>query len=179
MLAAKIGTQNEIHANIFVPNGTLHIKTKTHATGSFIAKDVIAGTKTRFHHLNGWEIPGVIYNPAPVVATKMALAQSVDEEPDASDSSIEFGLNQNYPNPFNPATTIRYTLAEATEVKLVIYNIIGQEVKVLVNSTQVEGVHGVQWDGRDTFGHIVATGMYLYRLHAGPNVAVRKMIFTK
>ena len=90
-----------------------------------------------------------------------------------------FGLDQNTPNPFNPSTTIRYTLSGASQVNLAIYNVLGQQVRVLVNSAQAVGVHQVVWDGRDAFGRGVSTGLYLYRLQAESEVAVGKMMFAK
>ena len=90
-----------------------------------------------------------------------------------------FGLNQNYPNPFNPSTTIRYSLADESNVRLVIYNVLGQRIRSLVNETQTAGFYSMVWDGRDAFGLQVVTGLYLYRLEAGMNVAVRKMVFAK
>ena len=85
----------------------------------------------------------------------------------------------NNPNPFNPSTTIRYTLEEASNVRLTIYNVLGQPVRVLVNSGQGQGVYSVQWDGRDSFGREVTSGVYLYRLEAGANVSIQKMILVK
>ena len=60
-----------------------------------------------------------------------------------------------------------------------IYNLLGQQVRVLVNGSQAAGQYQVRWDGRDAFGRDVATGVYLYRLVAGPNVAVQKMVFAR
>ena len=88
-------------------------------------------------------------------------------------------MDQNYPNPFNPTTLISYTLAEVSDVKLVVYNILGKEVRVLVNNTQAMGSHSIQWDGRDAIGRKLSSGMYIYRLVAGQNVAIKKMIFAK
>ncbi len=68
---------------------------------------------------------------------------------------------------------------EAADVRLAIYNILGQRVRVLLNASQTPGVHNVQWDGRDAFGRFVSSGLYLYKLEAGENVAVRKMVFSK
>ena len=85
----------------------------------------------------------------------------------------------NYPNPANPSTTIRYALTEATDVRLAIYNILGQQVRVLVNSEQSAGTYSVVWDGRNALGREVTSGVYLYRLKAGQNVAIRKMILIK
>ena len=92
---------------------------------------------------------------------------------------LNFELYQNAPNPFNPSTTIRYTLAEASDVRLTIYNSLGQRVRVLVNSGQSQGAYSVAWDGRDHLGREVSSGLYLYQLEAGANVSVRKMVFAK
>ncbi len=88
-------------------------------------------------------------------------------------------LDQNHPNPFNPATTIRYSLGEAVNVRLAIYNVLGQEVRLLVQQFQSAGNYTVVWDGRDAAGLQVSTGMYVYRLQAGTDVVTRKMLLTK
>ncbi|MFC1477690.1 DUF642 domain-containing protein [candidate division KSB1 bacterium] len=90
-----------------------------------------------------------------------------------------FTLDQNYPNPFNPSTTIRYGLTEAVSVRLTIYNSLGQPVRELVNSVQGAGRYHAVWDGRDAAGRQVSSGMYFYRLEAGANVALKKMILAK
>ncbi|MFQ5499930.1 MAG: PKD domain-containing protein, partial [Candidatus Zixiibacteriota bacterium] len=92
---------------------------------------------------------------------------------------VEFGLSQNYPNPFNPSTEISFSLKQASEVTLDIYNIAGQKVTTLVNGQFEAGEHTVQWDARDLNGQPVATGMYLYRLQAGDFVQTRKMMLLK
>ena len=90
-----------------------------------------------------------------------------------------FALEQNYPNPFNPSTNIRYELPREMRVTLVIYNILGQEVRTLINARQYAGSHTVKWDGRDKYGHPARSGVYLYRLQAGEFVAVRKMVLMR
>ena len=107
---------------------------------------------------------------------KVLLAKVGEEAPAVPDA---FGLEQSYPNPFNPSTTIRYALPEAANVRLTVYSILGQEVKTLVNAPQAAGFYSMHWDGRDALGRQVSTGVYLYRLEAGANVAVRKMILAK
>ena len=97
----------------------------------------------------------------------------------ATIQTLQFGLEQNHPNPFNPATTIQYTLSEATQVRLTIYNVLGQSVRELVNNGQGAGVYRVTWDGRNNLGKAVTSGVYLYRLEAGANRSVRKMILAK
>ena len=91
----------------------------------------------------------------------------------------EYALHQNFPNPFNPSTSIRYALPEPAEVKLTIYNVLGQKAVTLVNEKQTAGVYTAVWDGRDRGGRMLASGVYLYRLEAGTFVKSRKMILLK
>ncbi len=91
----------------------------------------------------------------------------------------EFALLQNYPNPFNPTTTIKYGLKNSVDVKLTIYNLVGQEVRTLVNNRQDAGYKTVVWDGLNSRGSRVASGIYIYRLQAGDFVQARKMILMK
>lgn len=88
-------------------------------------------------------------------------------------------LKENYPNPFNPTTTIEYDIAKAGKVSLKIYNLLGQEVRTLVNDYKAEGTYKVQWDGKNNAGVSVSTGMYIYRLQVGDFVATRKMQLIK
>ena len=98
---------------------------------------------------------------------------------------IEFSLSQNYPNPFNSQTTIEYQIADSgtggsgTEVNLVIYNTLGQRVKVLIKENQVPGKHYKIWDGSDDAGRQVASGNYIYQLIAGKFKTSKKMVFMK
>jgi hypothetical protein len=90
-----------------------------------------------------------------------------------------FSLDPNYPNPFNPATTIRYALPEGSEVRLVVYNLLGQQVRALVQGRQEAGYYRVTWDGRDAADRPVSSGVYLYRLEAGGVVQTRRMLLLK
>ncbi len=90
-----------------------------------------------------------------------------------------FMLYQNYPNPFNPSTRISYFLPNATNVKVLIYDILGREVKSLVNDYQASGTHNVVWNGDNNFGGKVASGVYIYRVVAGNNIATKKMVLLK
>ncbi|MCX6829029.1 MAG: T9SS type A sorting domain-containing protein [candidate division Zixibacteria bacterium] len=88
-------------------------------------------------------------------------------------------LSQNSPNPFNPATSITFALPVRSQVDLKVYNILGQEIKTLVNGEFAAGVHSVVWDGTDQSGHAAATGIYFYRLTAGEKTMIKKMILLK
>jgi hypothetical protein len=91
----------------------------------------------------------------------------------------QFALRENYPNPFNPSTTIRYDLAEAVDVGLVIYDVLGQKVRELVDMRQPGGSYAVAWDGRNGQGQQVANGVYFYEIKAGDFHSTRKMMLTK
>jgi len=90
-----------------------------------------------------------------------------------------FALDQNYPNPFNPSTTIRFALPKDAQVSLKIYDVIGREVRTLVNERVSAGYQQVIWDGRNEFGAQVASGMYIYRITAGDFISTKKMMMLK
>ena len=85
-----------------------------------------------------------------------------------------FVLHQNYPNPFNPSTTIRYSLASESKVIIKVYNLLGQEIKTLVNAMQIAGNHQVTFNAGG-----LPSGMYLYRIQAGDFIQTKKMILLK
>lgn len=91
----------------------------------------------------------------------------------------EFQLKPNHPNPFNPKTIISYDVASQGNIRIEIYNILGQNIKHLVNETKEPGAHEVLWDGTDDSGRRVASGIYLCRMQAGNFIQARKMILSK
>ena len=93
-------------------------------------------------------------------------------EPDTKPQG--FKLEQNYPNPFNPATKIKYSIAEASPVKLIVFNVTGQEVATLVNSAQPAGVYEVAFNANG-----LTSGLYFYRLNAGDYVKTKEMLLIK
>jgi len=96
-----------------------------------------------------------------------------------------FTLAQNIPNPFNPATTLRFSVAEAGAVRLVIFDVNGRLVRTLVDGEVETGMHEVAWEGTDASGREVSSGMYLYRLtYAGrtpsdQGTVTRKMVLVR
>jgi hypothetical protein len=91
----------------------------------------------------------------------------------------DFSLSQNYPNPFNPTTTIKYAISADARVSLVVYNILGQAVKTLVDVDQEAGFYTAKWDGTNDFGSKVSSGIYIYRITAGKFVSTIKMNLLK
>jgi hypothetical protein len=91
----------------------------------------------------------------------------------------DFSLSQNYPNPFNPSTRIEYSLPVEREVRLAIYNVLGQEVRLLDAGQRQAGKHSLQWDGHDATGRLMPTGIYVYRLEAGSVELKRKLIILR
>lgn len=90
-----------------------------------------------------------------------------------------FALSHNYPNPFNPETEIHYQVPEEVSVKIVIFNLLGQRVRVLVDSEHEIGAYSALWDGRDDRGISVPSGVYVVRMQAGDFVAQNKMTLLK
>jgi uncharacterized protein YoaH (UPF0181 family) len=122
---------------------------------------------------------------------RAAIAEMLEEygielPKDSEDSTSEIApaaqpyiKAQNYPNPFNPQTEIAYSLPENSKVKLTILNIQGQKVRVLVDEYQSAGMKKVTWDGCDESGERVASGVYFYRIEAGPYDVTKQMVLLK
>jgi immune inhibitor A len=108
----------------------------------------------------------------------VGLASSVDDETEQLlPTTVE--LAQNYPNPFNPTTTIEFTVDQAAAAKLDVYNITGRHVATLLNGYVPSGTTRLTWDATTDSGHEVASGVYLYRLVAGEQQEVKKMILVR
>ena len=86
----------------------------------------------------------------------------------------EFRLSQNYPNPFNPATVIEFTMLKSGPISLIVYDLLGREVKVLVNGTMDAGTYKATFDARDLTG-----GTYFYTLKSGDASITKKMALVK
>lgn len=94
----------------------------------------------------------------------------------------QFVLEQNFPNPFNPATTIRYQVGKesgGSNTQIAVFDLLGREVRRLVDAQQEPGYYEVVWDGRDDQGRIVPSGIYFVRLQSGSLSLVRRMVFSQ
>ncbi len=116
------------------------------------------------------EISDAIGRITPIRADQVAEFRSLPDR---------FDLSQNYPNPFNPETVIPFSVPESGALRLSIYNVLGQEIAVLVDRSIEAGFHRVVWNGKDQIGRSVASGLYFVRMHSDVFTSVRKMMFLK
>ena len=128
----------------------------------------------------------VAFTIGPLTIGSWALVDSISIGPVATSVESEaaaipesFFLSQNYPNPFNPVTNIRFSILEPSDLKIEIYNIRGQRVRILVDDHLQAGDHVVQWDSRDANGRSAAAGIYFYRLKAGNQSSTKKMLLLR
>ena len=92
---------------------------------------------------------------------------------------IQFSLYQNFPNPFNPVTTLRYDLPENGIVTIIIYDMLGRDVKTLISEYQDPGYRSIIWDATNDYGKPVSAGVYLYKIQASDFVQTKKMVLLK
>ena len=92
---------------------------------------------------------------------------------------LEFALGQNYPNPFNPTTKIQYALAKDEFVSVNIYDLMGRNIKSLINIGQTAGYYEINWNATNNNGEVVPAGMYFYMIQAGEFTSTKKMVLLK
>jgi hypothetical protein len=114
-----------------------------------------------------------------VDAAGQKLDVNIVDKPGEPNLPKEFSLSQNYSNPFNPHTVIEYTLPRDCQVRITIYNILGQKVKTLVQEHQQAGYKRVAWDGRNIRGEELSSGIYFYRIEVEEFVQTRKTLLLK
>ena len=120
---------------------------------------------------------------ASIVIADHLIVNRIDYVVHALSLPADIQLSQNYPNPFNLSTNIVYdvpqNLSEGVNVQLVLFNILGQKVRTLVNERNYPGNFRVSWNGADDHGEIVAAGVYLYRLVVGDVSQTRRLVLLK
>lgn len=139
---------------------------KTDSTFTNAGWDFVTTWKTEDNINNGY--PALIWEVAP---------SSVIDVP-ATQNSFAV-LHSAYPNPFNPTTNISFDLAKNSQVSIAIYNAKGQKVKTLVNGNFNAGSHQLTWNGKDDNNNSVASGFYFYKMQAGAESQVKKMVMIK
>jgi hypothetical protein len=104
---------------------------------------------------------------------------SINGESQKSGKNVSYILYPAYPNPFNPSTTIKFEINRLSDVKLSIYNILGEEINTLIQGRLSAGMYSKAWDGNNLAGSLVPTGVYIIRLTVDNNSSVQKAVFLK
>jgi hypothetical protein len=104
---------------------------------------------------------------------------AISDPEDLAGVPAQYHLSQNYPNPFNPETKISFTIPKAGDVTIKVYDVQGREVTTLVNAAMNAGTHEVVWNGTNSSGLRVASGMYVYTLKSADRVLSKKMVLMK
>jgi subtilisin family serine protease len=140
-----------------------------HLSAEFLEEGTYSGSIIA----NTWDI----YHRAPQITIPVVFHVLHPNGTDENEPELPqtFALRQNYPNPFNPSTVIQFDLPKACHVSILIYNVLGQQVRALVNSEQQAGYHTVVWDGTDESDSPVSSGTYFYILKAGDQSTSKKM----
>ncbi len=167
--------------------GVLHTNFKLSGNGEFIALTNPDGVTVIDTLAFGEQLEDISFGRFPD-----GSSQWIEMSPSPGYSNIEglstnnsamipnkYYLYPNYPNPFNPITSFVYDLPKHSQVKVSIYNTLGREIKTLVNREQNNGSYIIQWDGNDTYGNRVSSGLYLYHLNANSFNQTRRMILLK
>ena len=163
----SVGSGSEVSGSLIAPAGTVYIGEKVSYRGAICAKNIqIEQGAVVYHHTS---------------TRSSTLAMELVSSPDRSEATrsdkavpSEISLEANYPNPFNPTTTIRFTLPQTEHVRLSVYDMLGREVALLIDSSIGAGQHSVVFDA----SHL-SNGTYLYRLVAGGESFTGRMLLLK
>ena len=148
---------------------------------ALVFRDIVAGCLIDMTGQSGYSIPSSAQLPPGRFRIYLGTSQEVESESNSPGTTrpVSYHLYPNFPNPFNPSTSIAFDLPNPGPVKLEIFNIKGEQVRILVDGYQERGSHLVRWDGRNSSGDQVATGMYFSRLVAGTYTSSVKMVLVK
>ncbi len=169
----ELGREAYFLGTLIAVNADVVMKKNTQLRGGIYAESILIESDCLFLAHNS---PGSLLGPG--------LAKTVADAGEVNRISLaipdKFELYQNYPNPFNPTTTIRFDLPETREIKIAIYNSVGQLVRTLVADEYAAGQYETTWDARDESGVKVASGMYIYVIRAGQAfTSHRKLLLMK
>jgi len=162
----------------------------SHTVGYIAGSQLIPLDENRSHIISPqWDNPGQTEVKVYIdIGSDGVIDDSMDvpveivtsaDDPGESSLPYRFELNQNYPNPFNPTTTIDYSIPERSHVNIDVYNVLGQKIRTMVDREESAGSYTITWDGTNSDGSAVATGIYLYRFQAGDYVETKKMLLMK
>ena len=178
----RFGRNVTFHGSLVAPGCRVIMADGGTLQGALFAKTVEIGDlcTIRPHHLPDGEFEPVVPVAASAVAVPSADPMSTESflNTSASDLGLEFALKQNQPNPVRMGTVMRFALPEEREVRLEVFDIGGRMVKSLARGKFGPGLHTLTWNGVGERGNRLPSGVYLYRLVAGQDVANRKLILT-
>jgi hypothetical protein len=163
LLRGAVGYSQNVDVNWYSFNGGFAVPSGPNTVVKSSTGQMAVGSP---HQANSFLESGFLANPM-----LRGVLVNVGEN---KELPLSYSLSQNYPNPFNPSTVVSYQLPAASDVKLVVYDLLGREVSVLVNGRKEAGVHEVKFDAGG-----LASGMYVYRLRAGDYVGVKKLMVLK
>jgi hypothetical protein len=162
--AVQTGTSVTLKANWYVPNGTMSVAYGSDIIGGIVAKDILTGNSVTFNVDSYFSTD-----------TTMAKLSASQNEVSASAVPERFALHQNHPNPFNPVTTFRFDLPTTAQVRLTVYNALGQKVAMVIDGVWDAGAHSVSWDASR-----FSSGIYFYTLEAEEKFRMtRKLLLMK
>jgi len=124
-------------------------------------------------------VPGISWDLNETFGSSFNEVQELYSANDQSRTPVNYKLFPAFPNPFNPVTTLRYNLPENNLVNIIIYDMLGRQIKTLVNKTQNAGYRLVVWDATNDYGTPVSAGIYLFQIQAGEYISTKKMVLLK
>ncbi|MBU2507337.1 MAG: T9SS type A sorting domain-containing protein [Bacteroidetes bacterium] len=167
--------QPENDSSLFYPNDTLFIhyrpSTTNYFDSYFSTNYYIRKNHGLIYYSRNYWYYGEGFNES-YKFTGAALIDAI--KPSERIISSNFSLNQNYPNPFNPITNIRYSISEESYVRVIVYDILGNEIETIVTERQKKGEYEVHFNAGN-----LSSGVYYYRLYVGNNTITKKLILLK
>jgi len=160
------GTDFQIVLSIVNPSETLGFRTE----------NVTNGTRSSTFNGSTWSAVATNHRIRAIVTTSSGLSAI---GPDESGTPVQFALGKNYPNPFNPSTRINYSIGERGLVTLEVFDILGRQVRTLVNEVEAAGSYQIVWDGKTAESKPVGSGVYFYRLRSGNLSKTERMVLLK
>lgn len=147
-------------------------------TNSNITVNDLAANKTYYWRVRSKDGNGIYSAYSPEASFTIQGPTGIDEN-GLTEVPSSFFVDNNYPNPFNPSTNVRFGLNSASFVSVKVYDILGREVRTLLEQDMNEGTHTLIWDGKDSFGSMVPSGTYICRVTSGSNAKSIKMLLMK
>jgi len=167
---------------VFIQSNNTQQKDTLYKIGIITWKVISIADSSTDIQINASSVVDVAYKPVEVYA----FGQHIDYRQSNGISGgsnpvlpTSYELGYNYPNPFNPTTNIPYQIPENDQISIVIYDILGRQIKSLVNEFKLRGKYIAIWDGKDASGNSMSSGVYFYRMSAGKYETSKKMLLLK